>query len=122
MKDDRERFLAAGFDGYLEKPISVREFPRRCRAAAAPEREPARDRRGHDPGRRRPRQNIRLLEAVLAPRGYTVSAATSGDEALERVRSQPIDLVLLDIVMPGWTATRCAGRCAPSRRRASCPS
>jgi len=23
MKDDRERFLAAGFDGYLEKPVSV---------------------------------------------------------------------------------------------------
>jgi two-component system cell cycle response regulator DivK len=27
MKDDRARFVAAGFDGYLEKPISVREFP-----------------------------------------------------------------------------------------------
>jgi two-component system cell cycle response regulator DivK len=27
MKDDRERFVAAGFDGYLEKPISVPEFP-----------------------------------------------------------------------------------------------
>ena len=27
MKDDRERFLDAGFDGYLEKPISVRDFP-----------------------------------------------------------------------------------------------
>jgi two-component system, cell cycle response regulator DivK len=26
MKDDRERFLAAGFRGYLEKPISVREL------------------------------------------------------------------------------------------------
>jgi two-component system cell cycle response regulator DivK len=27
MKGDRERFLAERFDGYLEKPISVREFP-----------------------------------------------------------------------------------------------
>jgi two-component system cell cycle response regulator DivK len=27
MKDDRERFLDAGFHGYLEKPISVRDFP-----------------------------------------------------------------------------------------------
>lgn len=27
MKDDRERALDAGFDSYLEKPISVRAFP-----------------------------------------------------------------------------------------------
>ena len=42
MKDDRERVLAAGFDGYLEKPISVREFPAQVRAHCwrAPEREP----------------------------------------------------------------------------------
>ena len=27
MKDDRDRLLAAGFQGYLVKPISVRDFP-----------------------------------------------------------------------------------------------
>ncbi len=26
MKGDRERFLSAGFDGYMVKPINVREF------------------------------------------------------------------------------------------------
>jgi two-component system cell cycle response regulator DivK len=31
MKGDRERLLAAGFDGYLEKPISVRELPDQVR-------------------------------------------------------------------------------------------
>jgi two-component system, cell cycle response regulator DivK len=40
MKGDRERFLAEGFDGYLEKPISVREFPDQvrsyCEAKEAP--------------------------------------------------------------------------------------
>jgi two-component system cell cycle response regulator DivK len=31
MKGDREWFLATGFDGYIEKPISVREFPEQVR-------------------------------------------------------------------------------------------
>jgi adenylate cyclase len=46
-------------------------------------------------------QNVRLLEAVLTPRGHRVRGAASGPEALERLASDPIDLVLLDIVMPG---------------------
>jgi two-component system, cell cycle response regulator DivK len=32
MKGDREWFLAAGFDAYLEKPIDVRAFPGQVRA------------------------------------------------------------------------------------------
>jgi two-component system cell cycle response regulator DivK len=31
MRSDRERVLTAGFAGYLEKPISVREFPAQVR-------------------------------------------------------------------------------------------
>ena len=31
MKDDRESALLAGFDGYLEKPISVRALPSQVR-------------------------------------------------------------------------------------------
>ena len=44
-------------------------------------------------------QNVRLLQAVLEPRGYEVVTASTGEEALARVASA--DLVLLDIVMPG---------------------
>ena len=32
MKGDREWFLQNGFDGYLEKPISVRELPDQVRS------------------------------------------------------------------------------------------
>jgi adenylate cyclase len=45
-------------------------------------------------------QNVRLLEAIFAPRGYTTVSAGSGREALEVVAHTPVDLVLLDIVMP----------------------
>jgi adenylate cyclase len=45
-------------------------------------------------------QNARLLDAVLAPRGYRVVTAESGEEALRLVISEPPDLVLLDIFMP----------------------
>lgn len=45
-------------------------------------------------------QNIRLLEAVLSSRDYTVFAAMSGAEALELIARVHPDLVMLDIIMP----------------------
>jgi len=45
-------------------------------------------------------QNIRLLDAVLSPKGYRIVTAGSGREGLERVSSENPALVLLDIVMP----------------------
>lgn len=39
MKGDRERFMAEGFDGYLEKPISVREFPDQVQSFCRAEKE-----------------------------------------------------------------------------------
>jgi adenylate cyclase len=45
--------------------------------------------------------NLRLLEAVLVPRGYRVVTASSGENALAALRGESIDLVLLDILMPG---------------------
>ena len=44
--------------------------------------------------------NLRLLDAVLAPRGYQVVRASSGLEALAILETDEIDLVLLDILMP----------------------
>jgi len=46
-------------------------------------------------------QNIRLLEAILTPRGYDVLPASSGEEALASIEQSDVDLVLCDIVMPG---------------------
>jgi adenylate cyclase len=45
-------------------------------------------------------QNLRLLDAVLSPRGYRLLTAASGAEALAMLPESGADLVLLDIVMP----------------------
>jgi len=45
--------------------------------------------------------NLKLLENILAPRGYTVVSASNGEDALQKIKSQAIDLVILDIMMPG---------------------
>jgi adenylate cyclase len=45
--------------------------------------------------------NVRLLEAVLVPRGYTVLVAESGQDALDLIAEHSPDIVLLDILMPG---------------------
>ena len=46
-------------------------------------------------------QNLRLLDAVLSPRGYRLVTAASGEEALAKLPESGADLVLLDILMPG---------------------
>jgi DNA-binding response OmpR family regulator len=46
-------------------------------------------------------QNIELLEAHLVPQGYEILTAANGAEALEKFAGNQIDLVLLDVIMPG---------------------
>ncbi|MCE1247958.1 MAG: two-component system response regulator [Firmicutes bacterium] len=45
-------------------------------------------------------KNLRLLEAMLYPMGHDIMFAKNGKEAIEKVHSNPPDLVLLDIMMP----------------------
>jgi adenylate cyclase len=44
--------------------------------------------------------NVRLLQAVLEPRGFDVVSATDGENALKMVDASKPDLVLLDVMMP----------------------
>ena len=43
---------------------------------------------------------LRLLEANLKTEGYGVVTASDGLQAIEVFSSQPVDLVLLDVMMP----------------------
>ena len=55
------------------------------------------------------REILDVTSLVLQSAGYSTETASSGDEALDRVTSEPFDLVLLDINMPGmdgWETLR----------------
>jgi cyclic di-GMP phosphodiesterase len=47
--------------------------------------------------------NRDLLVGLLGGEGYHVLSVTDGKQALERISRDPIDLALLDVVMPGKT-------------------
>jgi adenylate cyclase len=47
--------------------------------------------------------NLKLLADLLIAKGYAVELATSGPEALKRLESDSVDLVLLDVMMPGMS-------------------
>lgn len=44
---------------------------------------------------------LEVLKDVLTDRGYDVTTTTNPDEALRKLQAEPVDLVLLDVVMPG---------------------
>ena len=49
--------------------------------------------------------NLRLLNDVLLTKGYTVTLARSGEEALIEARRSPFDLILMDVQMPSMSGT-----------------
>ena len=53
-----------------------------------------------------------LVEIYLVSDGYKVYKADNALAGLEILEKEDIHLVLLDIMMPGWTAWRCARRSA----------
>ena len=104
MPVDRERALGAGFDGYLEKPISVRDFPDQVRGHV---RDPRRC-------RREPDDDATVLVVDDLPQNRpadgrgAVPARVHGGLRRRPVRRRwtcsregRTDLVLLDILMPG---------------------
>jgi two-component system sensor histidine kinase/response regulator len=46
-------------------------------------------------------QNLQVVGTLLCALGYSVVPAKSAEQALERMRARPPDLILLDMIMPG---------------------
>jgi two-component system phosphate regulon response regulator PhoB len=49
------------------------------------------------------RETQRVLSALLDSAGYATSVVSSAEEAFDRLRDMPIDLVVLDWMLPGMT-------------------
>jgi class 3 adenylate cyclase len=47
--------------------------------------------------------NVKLLSDLLSVKGYQVSTAVNGEQALDKVATDKPDLVLLDVMMPGMS-------------------
>lgn len=65
--------------------------------------------------------NVLLLKALLGREGFNIIYAMNGTEALEKVKSESPDLVLLDVMMPDMDGFEVAGRLKVEPSQAEIP-
>lgn len=118
MVGDRDRVLAAGFDGYLPKPIVPETFVAQVEAFLNPDQRPAPSSAAVDhtpvpaPEPLSASKNITILvidnlpanlslmRSIFEPFGYTVVTVQRATEALSLARQSPPDLIISDVHMP----------------------
>lgn len=115
MVGDRDRVMAAGFDGYIPKPITPEKFVKQvetflpgggtARLEVATHGMTSSERKS--PATRATllvvdnlAVNIDLLCSILEPSGYRVFSATNVDEGLRLARQKKMDLIISDVHMP----------------------
>jgi two-component system cell cycle response regulator len=115
MVGDREKVLDAGFEGYLSKPISVKNFIQRVETFLPREKRTTRVTPTH-PCDEAPEAhpadrglvlivddleiNAELTRSTLQPSGYRVVIADSAEKGMEHVTRNPFDLIISDLHMP----------------------
>ena len=65
--------------------------------------------------------NVLLLKALLGKEGYGILVANNGQEALEVIRNENSDLILLDVMMPGMDGFEVAERLKSEEFRCEIP-
>jgi DNA-binding response OmpR family regulator len=65
--------------------------------------------------------NLKLLENILVPRGYEVVSAATGEEALLKIKTRTIDLVLLDLMLPGMDGLQVSRKIKENKKYRNIP-
>jgi DNA-binding response OmpR family regulator len=63
----------------------------------------------------------RVLSAILGSRGYEVMMASDGTQGLDEFGAQQVDLVILDLMMPGASGLEILSKIRTDPRRADTP-
>jgi len=65
--------------------------------------------------------SLKLLENILAPRGYEVVSVASGEDALRKIKTQTIDLVLMDLMLPGMDGLQVSRKIKANKKARNIP-
>jgi PAS domain S-box-containing protein len=108
---NRVQGMGAGAEEYIGKPYDLGQIVARARTLTqADARGGAGSDRETSPSLLGPKRLLAVDDSItylqelgsqLRQEGYDVVLATSGEEALELLAAQPVDCILLDLIMPG---------------------
>ena len=65
--------------------------------------------------------NLKLLENILVPRGYEVVSVASGEDAMRMIKTRPINLVLMDLMLPGMDGLQVSRKIKDNKKYRNIP-